>query len=104
MLSGKSTPQKDLVSDLSLIKCEARFDRNVLRIARELIWVAYNSEKDPSQSYEYLHNKFNEAYDAIVEAENALYNVPDRHIETSEIEDLENNLQTAIENFQVQIK
>lgn len=68
MLSGKSTPQKELVSDFSLIKCEARFDKNVLRIARELIWVAYNSEKDTSLSYEYLHNMFNEVYDAIVEA------------------------------------
>ena len=103
MLSGKSTPQKELVSDFSLIKCEARFDKNVLRIARELIWVAYNSEKDTSLSYEYLHNMFNEVYDAIVEAEDALYNVPDRHIKTSEIEELENNLQTAIENFQVQM-
>ena len=100
MLIGNSTAQKDLISDLSLIKCEARFDNSVIRIARELIWVAYNSEKNPEQSYETLHNSFKEAYDAIKNAEERLYNVVDRHIQTAEISDLEENLQSAIDNFQ----
>lgn len=43
MLSGKSTSPKEQLSDGSLIKWENKNNPRILRIARELIWVAYNS-------------------------------------------------------------
>lgn len=51
MLDGKSTAPKEQLTDSSLIKWENRDNKNVLRIARELIFVAYNSERDRSLSY-----------------------------------------------------
>ena len=43
MLDGKSTAPKEQLTDSSLIKWENRDNKNVLRIARELIFVAYNA-------------------------------------------------------------
>ncbi len=103
MIAGKSTPLKEQLSDGSLIKWENKNNPHILRIARELIWVAYNSERHPVLGYETLHNQFNTAFDAITEAEQALYSVVDRHLETPEVATLEKNLQAAIDNFQSQM-
>ena len=46
MLAGKSTTPKEQLGDGSLIKWENKNNPKILQIARELIWVAYNSEKD----------------------------------------------------------
>lgn len=103
MLNGKTTPPKEQLSDGSLIKWENKNNPHILRMARELIWVAYNVEKHPELGYETLHNNFNEAFDAITEAEDTLYSVVDRHIETAETKNLEHKLQSAIDNFQSQM-
>lgn len=103
MIAGKSTPPKEQLSDGSLIKWENKNNHHILRIARELIWVAFNSERHPELGYETLHNQFDAAFDAITEAEQALYSLVDRHIETPEVAELEKKLQAAIDNFQSQM-
>ena len=103
MLANKTTTPKEQLDDGSLIKWENKNDPRILRMARELIWVAYNAEKHPDWGYETHHKNFSEAFDAISAAEEALYEVVDRHLPTAEVEDLETNLQSAIERFQSQM-
>ena len=100
MLAGKSTPPKEQLSDGSLIKWENKNNKKILRMARELIYVAYHAEREPELGYESLHHRFDASFDAIAEAEDALYGVLDRHLETPEVEKLEKNLQDAIAHFQ----
>lgn len=103
MRTGKSTPPKDQLSDGSLIKWENKDNPRILRMARELIWVAYNSDRTPTASYKQLHEAFDRAFDAIGEAETKLYNIPDRHIETPQVLEAERELKKAIDNFQNQM-
>ena len=103
MKKGKPTTPKEQLSDGSLIKWENKNNPRILRMARELIWVAYNAEKQPELGYETLHKNFSKAFDAIKEAEERLYSVVDRHIKTAEVDDLEQALQDAIDNFQSQM-
>lgn len=103
MKKGKPTTPKEQLSDGSLIKWENKNNPRILRMARELIWVAYNAEKRPELGYETLHKNFFKAFDAIKEAEERLYSVVDRHIKTAEVDDLEHALQDAIDNFQSQM-
>lgn len=103
MLSGKSTPPKDQLSEGSLVKWENKNNPKILRMARELIWVAYNSDRDLSVGYETHHKNFAEAYNAIKELEEKLYGVIDRHLASAEVKDLEDDLQSAIDNFQSQM-
>lgn len=103
MKNGKATPPKVQLSDGSLIKWENKNNPRILRMARELIWVAYNADKHPNAGYETLHREFSEAFDAITAAENELYAVKDRHIESEEVKILEAALQQAIDNFQNQM-
>ena len=103
MLAGKSTTPKEQLDEGSLIKWENKNNPRILRMARELIWVAYNAEKYPDLGYETHHKNFSEAFDAIKAAEDALYEVIDRHLPSAETDDLEGNLQSAIENFQNQM-
>ena len=103
MLAGKTTSPKEQLDEGSLIKWENKNNSRILRMARELIWVAYNSEKNPEIGYETHHKNFIKAYDAIKVAEDNLYEVVDRHIKTSETEDLETALQTAIDDFLCQM-
>lgn len=103
MKKGKPTTPKEQLSDGSLIKWENKNNPRILRMARELIWVAYNAEKQTELGYEILHKNFSKAFDAIKEAEEKLYAVVDRHIKTAEVDDLEHALQGAIDNFQSQM-
>ena len=103
MLAGKSTSPKEQLSDGSLIKWENKNNPKILRMARELIFVAYQSDLRPDATWEALHEEFNRLYDAIPEAENALYSMPDRHIETAEVTQREAELKNAIEAFQNQM-
>lgn len=103
MLKGESTSPKDQLSEGSLIKWENKDNPKILRIARELIYVAYNAEKNPLASYATLHQAFDEAFDAIKDAEDALYSIPNRHKETEQVKQAETRLQQAIENFQSQM-
>ena len=100
MIAGKSTPPKDQLSDYSLIKWENKNNPAILRIARELIFVAYQSDRRPESSWEELHEQFNRLYNAIPNVEAALYELRDRHLENEEVKLYEQKLQAAIEAFQ----
>lgn len=100
MIAGKSTSPAEQLSAGSLIKWENKNNEAVLGIARKLIWVAYNADKDASLSYERLSKDFDHAYSAIHEAEKALYDLTDRHKATPEVQQAEARLQKAIDDFQ----
>ena len=100
MIAGKSTPPKEQLSDGSLIKWENKNNPEILRKARELIFVAYQSDRRQEATWEQLHEEFNKLYDAIPEAERKLYGKPNRHVETEEVKQREAELQTAIDAFQ----
>ena len=99
MMEGKSTSPKEQLADGSLIKWENKNNPTVLKIARELIWVAYNSDKDQTIGFESLHKSFEESYSAIKVTEKALYGIVDRHIYSDEVVYLEKELNEAIEKF-----
>lgn len=103
MLAGKSTPSKDQIQEGCLIKWESKNDPVVLRLARLLIWVAYNAEHRPEASYKELATEFDLAFNTIKEAENNLYNTPNRHLASADVEAKETALQAAIESFQNQM-
>lgn len=100
MKAGKSTSPKEQLDDWCLIKWENKNNPQILRIARELIFVAYQSDKRPDATWEQLHGEFNRLYDAIPKAEEQLYSIPNRHIETEQVKQAEASLQSAIETFQ----
>lgn len=100
LLAGKSTPSNELISCDSLIKCESKDNPRILKLARELIFVAFNAEKNPSASYSELHALFDEKYSAIKSAEKDLFLIQNRHIRTESVISAENRLRTAIEKFQ----
>lgn len=100
MLQGRSTSPKEQLSDYSLIKWESKDKREVVDLARKLIWVAYNAERFPDKSYAALSKEFDVARKAIADAENALYGTVDRHLECKETTELERELQEAIDAFQ----
>lgn len=100
MLAGKSTPSKNQIQEGCLIKWESKNDPVVLRLARLLIWVAYNAEHRPEASYKELATEFDLAFNTIKEAENNLYNTPNRHLASADVEAKETALQAAIESFQ----
>ena len=100
MIAGKSTTPKEQLDDHSLIKWENKNNPKILRIARELIFVAYQSDRHPDAAWETLHAEFNRLYDAIPKAEQRLYELPNRHIETEEVKQREAELQAAIDAFQ----
>jgi len=102
-LIGKTTTPKEQLDEGSLIKWENKNNPRILKMARELIWVAYNAEKYPDLGYETHHKNFSDAFNAIEIAEEALYEMVDRHISSAEVDDLESNLKSAIENFQNQM-
>ena len=100
MKKGKATSPKEQLMDSCLIKWENKNNPRVLKMARELIWVAYNSQQQPNKSYERLHKEFEEAFQKISDAENELYSIIDRHRKTAEVEDFAANLESAISEFQ----
>ena len=100
MLAGKTTPSKDQVQEGCLIKWESKNDPTVLRLARWLIWVAYNSELRSEATYTDLAVEFDEASKAITNAETALYHTTNRHLTSPEVTAKEAALQKAIEKFQ----
>lgn len=100
MLAGKTTPSKDQVQEGCLIKWESKNNPTVLRLARLLIWVAYNSELRSEATYTDLAVEFDEASKAITNAETALYHTTNRHLTSPEVTAKEAALQEAIEKFQ----
>ena len=100
MLAGKNTPSKEQIQDGCLIKWESKNDPTVLRLARLLIWVAYNAEKRTEASYQELASEFDVSYKAITDAETDLYAIKDRHQARPEVKEKEEALKQAIESFQ----
>ncbi len=100
MKANKSTTPKEQLDDWSLIKWENKNNPQILRLARELIFVAYQSDKRPDATWDQLHDEFNRLYDAIPKAEIALYELKDRHIETDIVKQREAELRSAINAFQ----
>src|SRR5690606_30152 len=95
--SGKATPTSKLISDYSLVKWENKDNELILSKARKLIWVANNAKSGASLSD--LLADYNSKFTAIKNAENALYSLKDRHIETKEIKTTSDKLNQAIEDF-----
>lgn len=100
MIAGKSTPPKEQLSDGSLIKWENKNKPEIIGKARELIFVAYNSDIDSNISFESLHREYIKLAKAIRDAEEALYSTVNRHQRLGENIKLEQNLHDAIDAFQ----
>lgn len=94
---GKKTESKNQLSSASLIKWESKNDDEIIGKARKLIWVSHNSGS--GKTAKELIDEYNKHYKAIKEAENDLYNTPDRHIESDAVKTKEVNLQKAIDVF-----
>lgn len=88
------------LSDSSLIKWDNKNNEAIIGKARKLIFIshqctAFNSKKSAPE----LLAEFDSLYGAIKLAEQELYNLPDRHIETEISIQLSENLHNAIEAF-----
>lgn len=94
---GKKTNSKDNLSFASLIKWDNKNDEKIIGIARKLIWVAHNVAS--GKSAKEIIADFDSHYEAIKEAEQELYNTPDRHISSDVIKAKETKLNNAIETF-----
>lgn len=98
-LLGKATkPQAGkMLTDESLIKWDSKNNEKIINKARKLIWVAHNSDSNISATE--LLADFDKHYKAIKDAENELYSLTDRHLETDKSKQLTENLHNAIEAF-----
>lgn len=88
------------LSDASLIKWENKNNETIIGKARKLIFVSHqcNAFKTDKSAPELLA-EFDALYGAIKKAEQELYGLPDRHIETDNSKQLHEKLQQAIETF-----
>lgn len=94
---GKNTPAGKQISDACLIKWESRNNEKIINKARKLIWVAHNAASGKT-AIELLKD-FDNHYQAIKKAEQELYSLRDRHLETENCKRLTDNLQQAIDAF-----
>ncbi len=94
---AKKTAAKNMLSDASLIKWDNKNDEKIINKARKLIWVAHNSGTKKTALE--LIADFDMHYNAIKKAEEELYSLTDRHIETEKSKQLTKNLHNAIEGF-----
>lgn len=94
---GKSTGAKDQLSDASLIKWDNKNNEEIIGKARKLIWVAHNAASGRT-AIELLKD-FDTHYQAIKHAEQELYSLPDRHLDTENCKLLTVNLEQAIAKF-----
>lgn len=102
-LLGKTTKPEagKMLTAESLIKWDSKNDEKIINKARKLIWVAHNSvfESAAKETAQELLADFDIHYKAIKTAENELYSLTDRHIETDNSKKLTENLHNAIEAF-----
>ena len=98
--SPKGTTPKEQIADGSLIKWESRNNKDILRMARLLVYVAYNAERDPHADYARLRADFDKAYQEIADAEEALYAITNRHLPSQETGAAEKRVADAITAFQ----
>ncbi|MBF0103252.1 MAG: DUF1156 domain-containing protein, partial [Desulfobacterales bacterium] len=84
-LLGKSAKPAagEMLNDYSLIKWDNKNNEIILQKARKLIFVSHQLSVDSSQlSAEQLLAEFDMLYNNIKKAEQELYSLPDRHLET----------------------
>lgn len=100
MLQSKPSPAAaKLLSNNSLIKWDNKNNERIINKARKLIFVAHNATLYPDITATELLNDFDELYSAIKRAEQILYALPDRHLETQEVQEKTALLQLAKEAF-----
>ncbi len=100
LLHKKPKPgANNLLNDNSLIKWDNKNNEAIINIARKLIWVAHNSKDKNKATAVKLLTDFETHYNAIKEAEEALYSLVDRHLETNDAKAKEEILHNAIEAF-----
>jgi putative DNA methylase len=97
LLKKPAPPAGKTLSDFSLIKWDNKNNEEIITKARKLIWVAHNSAG--GQSADQLLADFDRHYQAILQAEQELYSLPDRHVPGPEVQAKETALQQAIEAF-----
>ncbi|PRY22293.1 adenine-specific DNA methylase [Spirosoma oryzae] len=97
--AGKSTASGQQISEHSLIKWDNKANETILGIARKLIWVAHNVATTGSGGVNALIADFDRHYQAIKDAERALYQTPDRHLDAPDSKQKTDNLQKAIDAF-----
>ncbi len=98
--SHKKTPPAKIIDSNSLIKWENRDNEIILGKARKLIWVAHNCMHPKNKtSLKTLLKDFEKHFNAIKNAEGALYGAIDRHIHNYQNKILSDNLNEAIESF-----
>lgn len=98
-LLGKATKPAagKMLTDESLITWDSRNNEKIINKARKLIWVAHNSNSNNTATE--LLADFDKHYKAIKDAENELYSLTNRHLETDKSKQLTENLHNAIEAF-----
>lgn len=96
---GKTVASGNQLSAHSLIKWESKNDERILGTARKLIWVAQNAPLQPNTTAVQFFADFDQHYQAIKDAEKALYETLDRHLATPDVQDKEQQLHLAIEAF-----
>lgn len=100
MLQSKPSPgAAKLLSNYSLIKWDNKNNERIINKARKLIFVAHNATQYPDKTATELLSDFDDLYSAIKKAEQTLYALPDRHLETQEVQEKTTILQQAIEAF-----
>lgn len=98
--AGKTTAAGKQLSDASFIKWDNKNSENIIGKARKLIWVAQNcTTAGISLSAKELLSDFDKHYSGIKSAEEKLYSIKDRHINTNEVEAAELQLKNSIEAF-----
>ena len=96
---GKDVSSKKRLSKHSLIKWENKDNLNILTIARKLIYVAHNAEKNVGADAGAMIKAYEQNYKGITDAEEALYRLEDRHLAGSKVQALEAKLEAAIEAY-----
>jgi len=94
---GKKTASKDQLHQNSLIKWDNKNDEKIIGCARKLIFVSHNAAGGKKANE--LLIEFDLLNDNIKQAEENLYNHPNRHIETSAVKKLGKQKDDAIAAF-----
>jgi adenine-specific DNA methylase len=85
------------LSDFSLIKWDNKNNETIIGKARKLIWVAHNAHTGKTATD--LITEFDQYYQAIKNAEDNLYGIPDRHLANETVKAAEVALYEAKEAF-----
>jgi len=101
LLHNSTKPQAgNMLTSTSLIKWDNKNNEVIINKARKLIFVSHQATVAGSiKTATELLTEFDELYAAIKTAEQALYSLSNRHLETANCKLLTDNLNVAIENF-----